>query len=707
MIADAQEKMTIAEDEQVSLETEGLITDASQFYSPYTETSEGSYDALLDGEQSLNSFWHSSWSDGSVDPGIHYLQVDLIDPTDLEYVAYTFARRAADNDHVTEMTVYGASENNDNLAKADCELLATVSMPFSSNTEVITSSLIPVKGYQYLRFYAEATSGSDSSADNRGYWHCSEFQLYKAVDNTSETTQAKVMGEIFTNLEAAIATAEAEGDEISVETYTTLKEAYDAFIEKFVDPDTLRTAISEAEGITTGISVGTNPGQWSDASVASSLSSLIATATAYDAAGDYSKEQSAQYVSEIEAAQATVLDAAIQVEEGKWYNFRFASEELYDNNGWDKTGASDSDELLPSLFGKLVAVAESDAYTDTDGNEVYEIVAGDIEEVAAGHGLYLIDEMNLDDGSEDASAQFRFISVGDTAYIIQNRATGLFLEAAGTSGSVALSIQPTLWTNSAMGYGKNITRGVSILGEDHSTLHSQLDGSNLVTWENTDVSSNTGFLIEEVEAVASDYDGTEFNFALVPGNYVAMCYPVSVTGVDCTLYGVVVEGTDIILQVLENNTAAAAQPFIVIAAINEDSIYNASAAETNYAFQHGYELNVTAGTSGKMIGTFEGTTAAAGSVITSNNGLAIASSETDIDANSAYINAQIEDVESALNVTVTEDIYNAIKTAVVNATKTGDIYSIDGTKVGTGNLSTVKSLKKGLYIVNGTKVLVK
>ncbi len=689
ILEDVEPKMEIAADEEVAIVGDGLITDVSQLSSPYTESSEGSLDALLDGD--LSTYWHSAWSGGSLDGGIHYLQVELNDITDLDYVVFTISRRAVSNDHVTSISVYGASDSSEDISKDECELLATISLPYGSNTETLTSTLIALNGYTYLRFYAEETTSS------RGYWHCSEFQLYKAVDNTSETTQAKMMGEIYTDLETAVAAAEAEGEDITLETYTALKNAYDAFIAVYVDPTDLRTAISEASTATEGIVIGTNPGEWSDDSATSALTSVVSAASAYDAAGVYTTEQSESYIEQIEAAETAITDAANQVQEGKWYNFRFASEELYTANGWDTSGA-DATSTYPSLYDKLVVVGDV-----LDGDD-YGIVPSDVDEVAMGHGLYLIDEIDLD-GAEDM-AQFRFISVGDTAYMIQNRATGLFLRAAGTSGAVTLSIHPSLWTNSAMGYGKNITTGTSITGNNENHLHTQLSGNSLVTWSSSNVESNTGFLIETVEDVAEDYSGTDFYMSLVPGTYYAMTYPVSVTGVDGSLYGVVVEDTTITLQVYADNTAAAGQPFIYIADTDAE-VYDASAAEEFVAFTHGMELNATAGEAGVLIGSYDGDTAPAGSVIASGNGLAIVSADTDIDSNSAYINAEIANTDSGLDVNVTTDIWNAIKTAVVNATKTGDIYSIDGTKVGTGNLSTVKGLKKGLYIVNGTKVLVK
>ncbi len=707
ILEDVEPKLEIAEDIQTDIDTDQPLVNSGNISSPHSDAEEGEGDGyeitevLLDGD--ATTFWHSDWH-GEFEDDHHYLQVECADDAIPASFIFEFTRRTNSANQITQWNVLGTNDASAATDCSTCDTLAVVDTPYDSDNMTMTSDVIENTGsYKYLRFQCAATSTSTNSK----FFHLSEFQIYPATVTINETSQAVAMGDIYTNMVAAVEAAEAEGDSVTADTYATLKEAYDAFIAVYVDPTDLRTVISDAEGTAAGVVIGTNPGQWSS-DTAGTLSSLISSATTYDAAGYYTQTETDQYITDIEAAQAALLAAANQVEEGKWYNLRFATEEMYTENGWATSGAeSDS---YPSLYGKLVAVTESESYEDNDGNTTYEIVPADPGTVAVGHGLYLIDEEELSYSTDAQLAQFRFISVADTAYLIQNRATGLFLRAAGTSGAVTLSIHPTLWTNSAMGYGKNITRGISLSGDDQATLHSELATTSLVTWENTDVSSNTGFLIEEVEAVASDYEGTEFNFAIVPGNYEAMCYPVSVTGVDCTLYGVQVseDGTEITLEVLENNTAAAGQPFIVIADIDDPEFYDASAEEEYYVFQHGYELNVTAGNSGRLNGTYDGTTAPAGSVIASDNGLTITkASSTSIGENSAYINALIADIESALTVKVTENIYDAIQTAVSNATQTGDIYSIDGTKVGTGNLSTVKSLKKGLYIVNGTKVLVK
>lgn len=147
-----------------------LITSVDQFSSPYNEPSEGSIEALLDGDQ--GTFWHSTWSQGTVDNGVHYLQVSDIDAAS---VVFSMSRRNTYNDHITLASVYGYDQDDENLSKEDGELLATIVLPFASSDETIISEVFPTNGHHVLRIYEEATTS------NRGYWHMSEFQLYPAV----------------------------------------------------------------------------------------------------------------------------------------------------------------------------------------------------------------------------------------------------------------------------------------------------------------------------------------------------------------------------------------------------------------------------------------------------------------------------------------------------------------------------------------------
>ena len=152
--------------------TTPLIKDCSQLSSPFTEPSEGDLCSLLDGD--TLTFWHSIWSNGSVDNHTHYLQVELTEPVESPVVMQFTRRIQATNDHITRWSVYGS--NNANADDSEWEKLTILQTPFKNNSETKITEPFSTKGYQYLRFYIDGTVGEDVS--NRGYGHMSEFQLY-------------------------------------------------------------------------------------------------------------------------------------------------------------------------------------------------------------------------------------------------------------------------------------------------------------------------------------------------------------------------------------------------------------------------------------------------------------------------------------------------------------------------------------------------
>ena len=169
---------------------DNLITATSQFDSNATETREGNIGNLLDGN--LGSYWHSSWA-AEVAPHVHYLQVSLTEPIS-GAIKMTMGRRSgAANDHPVEMTVEYSADNS-------TYTLLPGSMKFSATTGYVTGTFTLPTNAQYLRFFNEKSNGSSQ----RGYWHCSEFQLNKVTksNNIDNPTAAAAMQE-------ALATAKA------------------------------------------------------------------------------------------------------------------------------------------------------------------------------------------------------------------------------------------------------------------------------------------------------------------------------------------------------------------------------------------------------------------------------------------------------------------------------------------------------------------
>ena len=704
MVADAKAKIEIAKDVQTKLDQETpLITDVSQLSSPYTETSEGSIDALIDGD--VNTFWHSSWSGGAVPGGTHYLQVEMMDES-VANAAFTYTRRAVANDHMTECGIYGT--NDPQAEKADCELLGTASLPFTNNTETLTSNVFPTKGYRYLRFYANNTTGNGSTT--RGYFHMAEFQLYPAEVLQSETCQYNVMGDLAKNLEAVIeAQKDIESADLTIDEYEAMKAVYDAFIAKFVDPAELRQTLENVAPTATVIAVGNQPGYWPEGSNADALLATIATAEAYDKAGDYTPERSTELVETLNNQSKDVYASANGIKEGKWYAIRFGSKEFFEEHEWDLVaGNGNYNEekgiwTAPDLWNKYVAVTEQ--ITEEDGN--VEMEESEADQVAVGHQMHFIYDEGISEFANKDLALFRFINVGDSAYILQNKATNLFLKSAAT-GAVTLSAHPSLYNQRAIGYGLNVIAAKSLTGESQNYLHAQVGGNLLVNWNVDTPGSRSGLFIEEIEDVASDYEGNTFNVALKPGEVHIFCFPVEVSaGDNTTLWGVSsVEGTKVTLAKIEG-AANGGRPFIAVA----NGEYDAENEQEMYHMNLTYNITAPkAETAAPLKGSYAGEKVGSGVIIAEGNTLAVAKkSNTTVEANSGWIAGdKAFALDATIEVVFDTEAPDGIQTALQQLSRAGEAYTLDGRRVSRkATLNDLQRYGKGIYILNGVKVVVK
>lgn len=186
--------------------TDALIQTANQFYSEYTETSEGNYAGLLDG--STSTFWHSKWTGGDVTAGTHYLQVRLLEPEE-GLLKMTMTRRPVSVDHITAFQVRASNDTTDVNSWVD---IATISTPYSSNTETLERTFIVPGKYKYLRFYIANTYyvANNVLKPSRGYGHMSEFQLYRST-NEEESTK---LGELAKAIQDARSKEQPTKDDI-------------------------------------------------------------------------------------------------------------------------------------------------------------------------------------------------------------------------------------------------------------------------------------------------------------------------------------------------------------------------------------------------------------------------------------------------------------------------------------------------------------
>ena len=579
--------------------------------------------------------------------------------------------------------------------------------PYGSNTETKTADF-DSKGYQYLRFYIDGTT------NNRGYGHVSEFQLYTMEQ--APTSQYAIIGQPAENLDKVLTEqADINADEVTQEEYDALKTAYDAFKAEYVDPTELRELIAKADAFAYGIAIGNNPGEWASGTVADQLKQTVADAKAYDEAKIYKQATSQDFIDKLNAQLEGVVEAANPIKTDTWYRFRFGSEETFTENGWDtEAGAAvvGNDETVQdeALWDKYIVAAR------TETNEgVRSVIPIYTDEARLGQGLYVdaIDEI-----ADADLAQFRFIAVGDTAYVIQNRGTGLFVKASGTTGGVTLDLHPTLFNVSPMGFGFNLIAAKDLQGAKQNYLHVARNYNQLVTWDASNVGSRSSLLIEEMGSAAG-YTDPGFYMEVQPGALYAMCYPVDITVEEGNgaLYSVEkVEGTHVTFAAIDK--VEAGRPFVYKNGEVEE--YNDENTPEIVKFHHGLDIEPEAQKSGNFAGTYTKQTLGEGYIVTGGAIRAIlgqyhnneplnqlfmteAFITNGVNAHGAYIIPE-EGATGAVTFDFggTED---GIVIATDDARRNGKVYSIDGRVIGTAD--NLRGVAKGLYIVNGAKVLVK
>ena len=744
MCTDGKQYLEVAKD----VKQIGIITDAAQMTSPFSQNDLGGADGgnlrdgvLIDGK--TDTYWHSVWSGSNVPDGRHYLQVELPEDFDESQEIYMqFTRRNTNNNQITSWMLRG-TDDPEEVDEEACEELFVFESPWNSNnqTETFKSETFSTQGFKYIRFYNNGTNSGSA------FFHLSELQLAYDEENTS--SQYLAMGQIATNLEELIAQfEEMDDEELTVEDYTTMKAAYDAFMAKYADPSELRNLIAEANEKLKFVVIGNDPGFWSGGSAAGTLLKTVEDATAYDAAGAYTPEQSQAFEEALSSQTGDILASANKIKTGKWYRFRFGTEDEYEQYGWNKQGNfpnyAETDEELQNeetmineaLFGKLITVANTEDF----------VIEKEDLSTATGHHVFAIDksEAKIDnyvfgDAAEDITdpdmALWRFVSIGDTAYAIQNKATGLFLQKKTESGYIYLSIHPSLFTQNPIGYGQNAFFIKTLDGTDQAPLHLAQSYNILSSWGNN---SGTGFgdadgrrgafFVEEVEDVAADYAVNTAHFTMWPGTMTARCYPVSVKindDADGQMWGVSgfeaepAEGEGnpkltITLFKLEGNEAEGTRPFIFVAdGEYEDPEDRDEEAEPNAIEITFGELlpNVTQPQQFDLLkGAFNQTTVGTG-VLTLNDAgtefVRSTNSDAKVNSNRAWIAAE-EAFERKAEITLDFDgTITDVNTVLNKVAKTDDIYTLDGRHVGRGNINTLSRMGKGIYIINGVKVAVK
>ena len=747
---------------------EEVVTDFTQFSSPYSTNDAQSIPSgknvtyfLIDGVAS--TYWHSRWEDGATDMLKHYLQIDATEALEGEYYI-KMTRRPVQNDHPTKFVVVGYDTNDASLGLEDGVQIAELDMPISSNTETLLSDTFAIAGSRYIRLYVAETCTADGAESNRGYWHASELNLLNANPTKRyETSQYEVRKAEADALEAAVAAWNEAGfaadsvelytDEAFLANYNALLAAYNAWAAVYVNPAELRSTIAGAPAENLFVK-GNNPGQWAEG--AETPAAAVEAAVAYNAAGKYTAAETEAHIAAINKVVSEVYSNANPVEEGVWYNIKFATEEMYNNYGWDKSGAAsiihEASQMEQSmeLFGKVIAAGKSvttyEAYEAEDGTagEVALYTVETAEEMFEGQSIVYLE---ADEDAGDASL-FRFVAASDSTFMIQNKATGLYVRA---TYPVTLSAIPSVYEFAAIGAGASTLRAYNVIGTEdngYNYLHAQRSTNTLTTWDANSLGSNSMMFIEAVEEV-TEAPSNNYVQKLWPGQFNAYAMPVDVTvGEGATAYGaqlnVTEEDTTVVLMAIEAEVIKAGVPFIMVADLGGEYITTTdrlAQIKENLKTDLGVETltsndNLTAelilneeytqvemihgeaiaaqevDTLGHLAGTFANTTLAAGkALVAKENGFAHVLVDSSIAGYNAWVKADFdgesEDVLKGIEVKIEGSIDTGISEALDKVAKGGDIYTVGGQLVGKGNINTVNNLPAGIYVVNGVKVIKK
>ena len=188
---------------------------------------EGSIDNLVDGE--TNNHFHTDYSAGEVESGLHYLTVNFCNAAGLDRFLFSYTTRSAVmNDFPSGIEIYGSNDDS------SYKLLGSVNkLPQSSGQYWEATDAVITAPYKYLRFKVHAS---------RGYWHMAEFDIYP-VASVSAALRDKYDGDIaidkvtaayeaYMSAYALMAGVAPSTDDITAK-MSALQPAYNALLDEY------------------------------------------------------------------------------------------------------------------------------------------------------------------------------------------------------------------------------------------------------------------------------------------------------------------------------------------------------------------------------------------------------------------------------------------------------------------------------------------
>ena len=674
-----------------SLVVDGLVTSVDQIACPMNETSEGSLDALFDGDK--NTYMHSTWSASW--KGDHFLQMTIENPE--SELIFKWVKRASNNNGAPKDVVIWGTNNETDLEVNEAEGAATAEefnawqqtwkelgkgtfeytladeQTEAANTVGFMSVALsePVK---YIRMAVKTRVADGDVPNGNKYFHGSEFRLYKAALNMDESIISAVPEAVLKELKEAIELAKEEiaDGAASEETLKQLEEAYAKFLEYYPTPERLTNTIDEAKALVDGAVEGDGLGYYENGAIAA-LEAAIATAEA--------AVKPVMTNDEINAAKAA-LDAAIDA---------FNAALHVPANGLYVIRSQSSNE---SVVDRVITAN----YSSTT-NHVYHRGGAD--------------EANTD----LRPGSYWFVEKVDGGYTYKNLYTGRYLAPVSKKTIIAQSDEPYVF---GIRFAKepgcfNLVLAEEDAYNDYYYVNAQPAGNNvLVTWNSASGRDNSAFKFEpqDVDEVNDKLENSGMLFEVAyPDAPQAYTFPVEMDtytdfGAFYTVLGQNTSNNHIeLVAVPEGTPLKAGNAYIFVP--NEGNEQTAA-----LFFQpEGVKLSECAKTTTPneekgLVGVFESVKLAAGNgIFADNHKSVLVSEENDVVAAGTGYFTKMEPVTEAGDLTLVCNGLIYGETGIINIIdnrKENTIYSISGVR-----MNSTKNLPAGLYIIGGKKYIVK
>ena len=650
----------------------GLATDVSQFSSNAKQPNEGSFEGLIDGVCGASAsgtdwYFHSAWQGTIAEP--HYLQIDLnaavqnplfqiAKRTNAYYNQLQSFRLEVTNDTTagwTDAGVYGVNYNRTGIVGNDS----------IKNAVALVGVNLPA-AYKHFRIVCIHSTGSQA-LNGYEFFNIGELRIYDGATLDAANSVNSVLDATAKNgLTNAMTTAKgviAAGSNVTKAQYDALKSAYDAYVAAVPDKSKLTSAIAEAKAQAAAAQEGAGLGFF-ETGAGAELTTAAENIASQVTDGVMTAAAIQSLTEQLNAAVATFNSKLHMPENGKYYYIKCATTGEAANN-----------------------------FVYAVGNDKSQIMWGGFD---SSTGL----DAQLQNGNR-LNYIWKTVKNADGSYSFMNAATGTYM-ATQPKNDMKMFMRLDADSTSMRLRSAKVGGLFNFVQSDNVFANAKPGTHTVVTWNSASGTDNSAFALQE----ATDWTGAYYVETTAP-TILTLPYDIVDSPVGGELYLPLglnkTKGTMEFAKVSAH--VPAGTPMLVIPNDGEKGLeisLTVSALENiNYVLTPKTYTN--SDTHVSFAGTLAPVTLPADAVVLNSSGTTFLKAEKNSKSNANdgyFINLGEYNGNGDVSVNIDPDLVTGINSAIVNnAVKDGKIYDLQGRQV--------QKAQKGLYIINGKKVLVK